>query len=106
MTTLTPNQLSNEVDYKAMSKELRAEIASLKATLQALDQSINHGEHSYLQSKNSAQRVALARAYKRINNQRFTLRTIESLGRGLTVEEKRAAFASDPYARLVDPDEI
>jgi hypothetical protein len=44
-------------------------------------------DESWLQAKNAAQRAALDRQHSTIVRQRFQLRTLNELGRGLTVEE-------------------
>jgi hypothetical protein len=44
-------------------------------------------DESWLQAKNAAQRAALDRLHSTVVRQRFQLRVINELGRGLTVEE-------------------
>lgn len=44
-------------------------------------------DSSWLQAKAAAQAKALDRQHSRIVNQRFQLRVLNELGRGLTVEE-------------------
>lgn len=44
-------------------------------------------DSSWLQAKVAAQKEALDRLHSRVVNQRFQLRTLNELGRGLTAEE-------------------
>ena len=67
--------------------ELRDEIAALKALI---DGDIPAGV-SRLMSKADRQRAALDKLHTRVVNQRFHLRTLNELGRGLTKEEYEAA---------------
>jgi hypothetical protein len=46
---------------------------------------------AWLQAKVWRQRLALEGINRRVENQRFVLRTVNELGRGLTAEEYRAA---------------
>ena len=48
-------------------------------------------DSSWLQAKVAAQKAALDRLHSRVVNQRFQLRVLNELGRGLTVEEFLAA---------------
>lgn len=64
----------------------RLEIAGLKSEIKG-DSMVD----SWLQRKVVAQAKALARLNERVTNQRFTLRSIESLGRGLSSLELASA---------------
>lgn len=65
---------------------------------------------SWLQAKVSAQAKALDAMHSRIVRQRFQLRTLNELGRGLTREEwlkARDAIGNDQTRdRIGDPDEV
>lgn len=61
---------------------------------------------SWLQAKVAAQRVANDRMHSTIVRQRFVLRTLERLGRGLTAEEWKEARALEneqAQERIGDP---
>lgn len=62
---------------------------------------------SWLQAKVAAQQVALNQLHNRVANQRFQLRVLNELGRGLTREEfikYRDAVANDQTReRIGDP---
>lgn len=73
-------------------RELRAEVDALRAQLEGdLPRAT-----SWLQWKVWRQRNALATLNRRVQSQRFVLRTLEELGRGLTREEYLAAKEARP----------
>lgn len=79
----------NEEELKLRNEayELRDEIKALKALI---DGDIPAGV-SRLMSKVDRQRAALDKLHTRVVNQRFHLRTLNELGRGLTKEEYEVA---------------
>jgi len=78
------------IDHEIQIESLRAELAAAKMTiaeLRARAAGSNSDADSWLQRKAKAQAKALTRLQDRVVAQRFTLRTIESLGRGLSHDE-------------------
>lgn len=63
---------------------------------------------SWLQAKVAAQKAALDRAHSRTVNQRFQLRVLNELGRGLTREEflaaKEKVESEQARKRIGDPE--
>jgi hypothetical protein len=55
---------------------------------------------AWLQAKVDRQRKVLDKGNRTVIGQRFVLRALESLGRGLTAEEYRAAREAEPNAQL------
>jgi uncharacterized coiled-coil protein SlyX len=81
--------MMNELDYELAITRLRERLVAADLTVAEL-QSRASGDgraDSWLQRKVVAQAKALTRLNERVTNQRFTLRGIESLGRGLTSDE-------------------
>lgn len=73
-------------------RELRAEVDALRAQLEGdLPRAT-----AWLQWKVWRQRVALDLLNRRVVSQRFALRTLDELGRGLSREEYLAARARQP----------
>jgi hypothetical protein len=82
---------NTEYSIEQLTKgQLRAEAAGDKALAT-----------SYLQRKVEAQRKALHVLNERVVNQRFVLRNLERLGRGLSTEELAAARELEGTAELV-----
>lgn len=75
--------------------DLRAEIAELQAERDALLAQVEKDDHwpawYYYQRKAVRQRRALDTLNRRVVSQRFVLRTLEQLGRGLSRDEYVAA---------------
>lgn len=90
-----------EAAYKQAQEEIRSLEQELKVTREAVDGK-TAGTLSWLQSKSDRQRVALRSLNRRVVAQRFVLRTLEGLGRGLTKEEREAALETDAKAADVD----
>ena len=91
-------------DLRAELIETRAERDALRAQLEGdLPQATR-----WLQRKVWRQASALDVLNRRVVTQRFVLRTLEELGRGLSVDEYRAARAAVPNPalreRIEDPD--
>lgn len=86
--------------------ELQAEIAALRAQLDG-DPSISQ---SFYQRKAYRQRAALDALNRKVVSQRFTLRTLEQLGRGLSREEyleaRKAVENEQLRERIEDPQPI
>ncbi len=88
-TTMTDPALDQTAEAREivrLSDQLRVAqltIAELRATLEAKPTLVV----SYRQRRIHAQSVALARLNERVTNQRFVLRHIERLGRGLSYAE-------------------
>lgn len=63
---------------------------------------------SWLQAKVAAQKAALDKLHTRVVNQRFQLRTLNELGRGLSKEEflkaKDAEVNEETRKRIGDPE--
>jgi hypothetical protein len=79
-------------DPQAELLELRQEVDALRAQLEGdLPRAT-----AWLQWKVWRQRTALDRLNRRVATQRFVLRTLEQLGRGLSREEYLAARAAQP----------
>jgi uncharacterized coiled-coil protein SlyX len=84
---------------------LRKQVYDLKtenATLQALLDDSSPETRSWLQAKVASQRRALDGLNRRVVSQRFQLRTINGLGRGLTVEEYKTARGAVENSELKD----
>lgn len=93
------------MDYKAAYEQAQEEIRSLEQELKITREAVDGktaNSLSWMQSKADRQREALRNLNKRVVAQRFVLRTLESLGRGLTEEERNAALESDSKATNVD----
>ena len=90
----------------AVNAELRAENAALQAQL---DGRIPEAT-AWLMSKVARQRAALDRLHNRVLNQRFQLRTLNALGRGLTPDEFREALDAvvnkDVTGRILEAEKI
>lgn len=87
MTTMTD-------DYQQKFYDLRAEVIDLRQERDALLAQIAGDPDLSLyfyQRKAGRQRDALDVLNRRVVSQRFVLRTLEQLGRGLSAEEYRAA---------------
>jgi uncharacterized coiled-coil protein SlyX len=87
---------STDADLRSQLVELRAERDALRAQLE-LDLP---AATKWLQRKVWRQAAALDALNRRVVNQRFVLRTLDGLGRSLTVGEFHAAKASVADARL------
>lgn len=89
--------------------EMRMEIAELRQEVAALQQQIKGDPklslHFY-QRKCSRQRDALDRLNRRVISQRFVLRTLDELGRGLSKEEYLKARDAVQNEQLRDRIEI
>jgi hypothetical protein len=82
--------IDTELEITMLREQLaiaRIESAELRARLGGDSVSAN----SWMQRKCLAQAKALTRLNERVTNQRFTLRSIERLGRGLSIEELHTA---------------
>lgn len=75
-------------------RELKAEVVALRAQLEGDIPKATE----WLQWKVWLQRNALDKLNRRVVSQRFVLRTLEELGRGLSREEYLAAKAQQPEA--------
>lgn len=93
------------MDYKQAFERQREEIMSLREDLM-IAKANAEGDYptaqSWLQRKVARQRRALHRLNRRVVAQRFELRTVNEMGRGLSVEERKAAHAVDDQRELVD----
>lgn len=78
--------------------EARAEAAALRAQVEG-DPSL---AKSFYQRKSYRQTLAADRAHSRLVRQRFELRTLNELGRGLTREEWLAARNATPNGQVRD----
>lgn len=105
------------MDYQARYEKLKQENETLRVRLAAATDEIGALKANadgaspiqiaqWLQSKAERQRVALDRLNKRVVAQRFVLRNIERLGRGLTKEERSEAYElegrSDDEAKTIE----
>lgn len=73
---------------------LREQLSIARITINELNARVDGDDvraNSWMQRKCLAQAKALTRLNERVTNQRFTLRSIERLGRGLSVEELHTA---------------
>jgi hypothetical protein len=82
--------IDNEIEIERLRNEVRTLRLSVGELRSALDKDYNEAA-SWLQRKVHAQAKALSVLGERVVNQRFTLRNIERLGRGLTPEELESA---------------
>jgi len=86
--------------------ELKAEVASLRNELATLRDLIAGGDLASgvnrLAQKIERQRQALDRLHTRVVNQRFHLRTLDELGRGLTKDEYETARAAVTNEQVKD----
>lgn len=87
--TETPDVQETVWQLRQQIHDLTGEVAALRAQLEGRIPDAT----AWLQNKVWSQRVALNRLNTRVVNQRFQLRTLNQLGRGLTAEEFRAALA-------------
>lgn len=85
--------IDTELEIARLSEALR--IAKLTIGELRSEISGDGRSESWTQRKVAAQAKALARLNERVYNQRFTLRHIEKLGRGLSPEELESARASE-----------
>lgn len=82
------------IDHEIEIERLREQVEALRMTVAQLRAQLGEdptGATSWLQRKVVAQAKALARRDQRIVNQRFVLRSLERLGRGLTPDELATA---------------
>jgi hypothetical protein len=86
-----------ETDYRSEIRELKGEIEALKAQLEGDIPKAT----AWLQWKCWRQRKALDTLNHKVVSQRFVLRTLEELGRGLTRDEYIEARAKQP-GKLLD----
>lgn len=95
--------MTTESDLRAQIFQLTAERDALRAQLEGNVPKAT----AWLQHKVWSQRSALDILNRRVVSQRFVLRTLEELGRGLTKEEylqARAAVANDQLReRIAEP---
>lgn len=87
-----------EADMRAQIVELVAERDALRAQLEGDLPTATR----WLQRKVWRQAAALDALNRRVVTQRFVLRTLDGLGRGLTVDEYRLAKARTTNAQLRD----
>lgn len=82
-----------ELDQSAVIVSLRRELAEHQAEFRALRDQLEGKQDSiwWVQRKVWLQRQALDVLNRRVVSQRFVLRTLNEMGRGLSVEEYRAA---------------
>ena len=82
--------------------DLVTEVAELRRERDALLAVVKEGDSSpcwyFYQRKAARQRAALDRLNRRVVSQRFVLRTLEGLGRGLTREEYVAERDAEPVS--------
>lgn len=81
-----------EVDTAREIRELKLEIETLKAQLEGDIPKATY----WLQTKVWRQRKALDNLNRRVVTQRFIIRTLEEMGRGLSREEYLEARAKQP----------
>jgi hypothetical protein len=86
----TDERTFNSVDAELEITRLREALSIANLTIgQVRTETSGHPEYAgWLQRKVLAQAKALTRLNERVCNQRFVLRNIERLGRGLTLEER------------------
>jgi hypothetical protein len=94
MTMTEVDEARAVIKLQRENRELKSEVDALKAQLEGNIPKAT----DWLQWKVWRQRVALDALNRRVVNQRFVLRTIEELGRGLSREEFLAAKARQPEA--------
>jgi primosomal protein N'' len=88
------------IDTELEVTRLREALAIANLTigqLKAAERDDQGSANSWLQRKVAAQAKALTRLNERVSNQRFTLRTIEQLGRGLSSDELARAREDDAH---------
>ena len=91
------------MDWETRSEQLTEQLAAARMEIAQLKAQIAGDvptAMSWLQRKDNAQRKALARLNQRIVNQRFVLRKINELGRGLTREEWNTFRSERPAVEL------
>lgn len=103
MTMTAEQERTAQDDLRA----LRRELAEARDEIGALHEIIAGGDHARwgaerLAGKVRRQRVMLDRLTRRVTSQRFQLRLLNELGRGLSGEEFREAVARIGDERLRD----
>jgi hypothetical protein len=93
------------IPTEARAADLRAELVELAAERDALRAQLEGdlpAATRWLQRKVWRQTVVLDALNRRVVSQRFVLRTLDELGRSLTVDEYRAARAGIANSQLRD----
>jgi len=93
-----------QADLQSSLRNARRELAEARDEIAALREIIAGGDHARwgaarLVGKTARQRAALDILNRRVTTQRFQLRLINELGRGLSAEEFKAARDALPEAQ-------